>query len=155
MEKQRQNMKLVWIHYHFVPLEVIEFAVFQTTNRRRVISQRYKMTQHTQNIMDRHNAHSTLKMMNICRRILTHLSMRTACRCGGIWNSSWLPSLPGLCSKRSHIWNVLYWSMVSLSRTSALASHSSITPPSILTFTASFTVGWWDLQDRWSSNDIC
>lgn len=89
--------------------------------------------------------------------------MRTACRFGGIWNSSWFPSLVGQCSQRSHIWNVRYWSMVSLSRTSALASHSSITPPSIRTFTASFTVldsetwctgGKWKAH-AWSTTQCC
>ncbi len=67
--------------------------------------------------------------------------MSMACLSGGIWNSSWLASLAGWCKSLSHIWKVLYWSMVSLSSTSALASHSSITPPSIRTFTASFTEG--------------
>lgn len=73
MEKQRQNMKLVWIHYHFVPLEVIEFIVFQTTNRRRVSFQRCK-TQHTQNIIDRHNVHNTYILWWIYAREFLHTS---------------------------------------------------------------------------------
>lgn len=68
-----------------------------------------------------------------------YLSMSMACRSGGIWKRSWLASLAGWCKSRSHIWKVLYWSIVSLSRTSTLASHSSIMPPSIRSFTASFT----------------
>lgn len=80
-----------------------------------------------------------IRYKDVYQELVEHLSMSMAWRWGGIWNNNWLASLIGLCRRRSHIWKVLYWSMVSLCRTSALASHPSNTPPSIRTFTASFT----------------
>lgn len=38
--------------------------------------------------------------------MVSHLSMSSACREGGIWKMSWCSSLGGACSRRSSMWKV-------------------------------------------------